>query len=246
MHRRIAPGAAIVSGPTPAGSPIVIASSGFSFIASILRASSRPSKPRRPWTAHIRNRIFNIPDQPEAQATPSPMIETRDLTKKYGDLFAVQVVGYQARAGRRVRLHRPQRLGQDDHDAHARHAAESDLGRSLRLRLFDLHQAEGDSPAGRLHARFLRRLRRHEGDRVSRILRGRLSDQGPAAPQGVQRSARSGRPRLQARRTGHQPVARHDAAARPGPRAAARSASAAAGRTGQRPRPARAHRDSPA
>ncbi len=41
----------------------------------------------------------------------------------------------------------------------------------------------------------------------------------------------------------HEPFARHDAAARPGPRAAARSQGAAAGRAGQRPRPAGADRN---
>ena len=66
---------------------------------------------------------------------------------------------------------------------------------------------------------------------------------GPARPQDVRRGARAGRPRLQARRARHQPVARHDAAARPGPRAAARPAGAAARRAGQRPRPAGPHRD---
>ena len=42
----------------------------------------------------------------------------------------------------------------------------------------------------------------------------------------------------------HEPVARHDAAAGPGARAAARSAGAAARRAGQRPRSAGPHRDS--
>ena len=39
---------------------------------------------------------------------------------------------------------------------------------------------EGNSPRDRLHARLLRRVRRHEGDRVPRILRGGLPHQGAA------------------------------------------------------------------
>ena len=116
-------------------------------------------------------------------------------------------------------------------------------GEAYGVRLLDLQRRQGDSPRDRLHARLLRRVRRHEGDRVPGVLRGRLPHQGPGAAQEVRPGARAGRPRLQARRPGHQPVARHDAAARPGPRAAARAAGAAARRAGQRPRPAGPHRD---
>ena len=37
------------------------------------------------------------------------MIELRDLTKKYGELFAIKSIDLEARAGRPVRLHRPER-----------------------------------------------------------------------------------------------------------------------------------------
>ncbi len=66
---------------------------------------------------------------------------------------------------------------------------------------------------------------------------------GPNAAS-LRRGARTGRPGLQTRRPRHQPLARHDAAARPGPRAVARPASAAARRARQRPRSAGADRDS--
>ena len=84
----------------------------------------------------------------------------------------------EAGRGRPVRLHRPQRRGQDDHDADPGHAAATHLGRGLRLRLLDLHPPQGDPPPDRLHARLLRRLRRHEGDRVPGVLRRRLPHQG--------------------------------------------------------------------
>ena len=148
-----------------------------------------------------------------------------------------------ARRGRPVRLHRPQRFGQDDDHADPGHALAADLGRGRRLRLLDLHASQGDPPPHRLHARLLRRLRRHEGDRVPGVFRRRLSHQGPGAAEDLQRDAGPGRPGLQARRLRHQPLPRHDAAAGPGPRAAARSQGAAAGRAGQRPGPARADRD---
>ena len=56
------------------------------------------------------------------------MIESRDLTKKYGELFALDRLT-QAGPGRRVRLHRPERGRQDDDHAHPRHAAQPELGR---------------------------------------------------------------------------------------------------------------------
>jgi hypothetical protein len=52
------------------------------------------------------------------------------------------------------------------------------LGRGLRLRAFDLHAPEGNPPPHRLHARLLRRVRRHEGDRVPGVLRRRVPHQG--------------------------------------------------------------------
>ena len=87
----------------------------------------------------------------------------------------------QAGAGRRVRVHRPERGRQDDHHAHPRHAAQPELGRGERVRVLDLHRVEGDPPVDRLHARLLRRVRRHEGDRVPGVLRRRLPHQGAGA-----------------------------------------------------------------
>ncbi len=57
------------------------------------------------------------------------MIETRDLTKMYGDLYALNRLTLKLEQGRRLRLHRPQRRRQDDDHAHPRHAAQPELGR---------------------------------------------------------------------------------------------------------------------
>ena len=75
------------------------------------------------------------------------MIETRDLTKMYGDLYALNRLDAQAGAGRRLRLHRPQRRRQDDDHAHPGHAAQPDLGRGDRVRLLDLQRRQGHPPA---------------------------------------------------------------------------------------------------
>ena len=135
-----------------------------------------------------------------------------------------------APSGRRLRFHRSQRRGQDHDHADPGHAPEPELGRGHRLRLLDLHRIQGDPPGHRLHARFLRRVRRHEGDRVPRVLRVGLPDQGPCAAEDLRGSAGAGRPDLQARCAGDESLSRHDPAAGPGPDLAPRSPGAAPGR----------------
>ena len=66
------------------------------------------------------------------------MIKTHNLTKKYGELFAIQAIELDSGGGGPVRLHRPQRRGQDHHDENPGDAARSDLGRGLCLRPLDL------------------------------------------------------------------------------------------------------------
>ena len=156
------------------------------------------------------------------------MIETRDLTKKYGELFAVKSLSIKLDKGDVFGFIGPNGAGKTTTMRMLATLLESHLGRGVCLRLLDLHQAEGNPADDRLHARLFRRVRRHEGDRVPGILRRRVPHQRPATTQSLRRCAGTGRPGLQARRLGHQPVARHDPAARPGPRAVARSASAAA------------------
>ncbi len=129
----------------------------------------------------------------------------------------------QARGRGRLRLHRPQRLGQDDHHADDRHAAQPRLRRGLRLRQVDLHRPDGNPPPGRLHARLFWRVRRYDGDGVPRILRLRLPHQRRQTPQGLRREARTGRHGLQAGRHGQPAFPRPDAAHRPGPHAACTS-----------------------
>ena len=117
------------------------------------------------------------------------------------------------------------------------------MGRGLRLRLLDLHASPRDPSGDRLHARHFRRLRRHAGDRIPGVLRGRLSDRRARAATRGGAVARAGGSRLQAGRTGDQSFPRHDPAIGPRPRAAARPAGAAPRRTCQRSRSAGEDRD---
>ena len=171
------------------------------------------------------------------------MIETHDLTKMYGELYALNRLNLTLEQGDVYGFIGPNGAGKTTTMRILATLLEPDLGRGDGLRLLDLHRLQGDPPGHRLHARLLRRLRRHEGDRVPRVLRRRLPHQGARAAEDLRGGARAGRPDLQARRPGHQPVARHDAAARPGPHAAARAAGAAPGRAGLRPRSPCPHRD---
>ena len=111
------------------------------------------------------------------------MIEAHDLTMKYGELFAVKALELDLQKGDVFGFIGPNGAGKTTTMRILATLLEAHLGRGLRLRLLDLHPPQGNPPPGRLHARLLRRLRRHEGDRVPRVLRRRLSHQGrrPAA-----------------------------------------------------------------
>ena len=172
------------------------------------------------------------------------MIETHDLTKKYGELFAVKSL----RA-------RPRQKG----DVFG-FIGPNGAGKTTTMRILAtlLNPTWGEAyVCGHSIYTQPQEIRRmigympdffgvYDDMKVIEYLEffaAAYRIKGAAAPQSLRRSARPGRPGLQARRPGHQPVARHDAAAGPGPRAAARSASAAARRTGQRARPAGPHRN---
>ena len=80
------------------------------------------------------------------------------------------------RQGGDLRLHRPQRRGQEHDHPLPGHPAAADLGRGPRRRPLGHRRPDGRPPRDRLHARRLRRLRRHEGLGVPRFLRRRLRD----------------------------------------------------------------------
>ena len=108
------------------------------------------------------------------------MIETHDLTKKYGDHFAVKGLEINLKKGDVFGFIGPNGAGKTT---------------TMRILATLLNPTWGEAYVGgysiytqpheirrhdRLHARLLRRLRRHEGDRVSGVLRRGLSHQGPA------------------------------------------------------------------
>ena len=57
----------------------------------------------------------------------APVIETRELTRRFGDFTAVDAITFYGPARRGVRLPRRQRRRQDDRDAHAHRPARADL-----------------------------------------------------------------------------------------------------------------------
>ncbi len=172
------------------------------------------------------------------------MIKTQDLTKVYGNLHAINNLTLDLAEGDLFGYIGPNGSGKTTTMRILATLLQPTWGEASVCGYSIYTHPKEIRRADRLHARLLRRLRRHEGDRVPGVFRRGLSHQGAGAAEGLRRDARTGRSGLQARRLRHQPFPRHDAAARPGPRAAARSQGAAAGRAGQRPGPAGADRDS--
>ena len=167
------------------------------------------------------------------------MIETRDLTKMYGDLYALNRLTLKLERGDVYGFIGPNGAGKTT---------------TMRILATLLNPTWGEATVCGYSiyngAKEIRRLIGYMPDffgvyddmKVIEYLEffaAAYRIKGPERRRKVRPGARPGRPRLQARRPGHEPVARHDAAARPGPRAAARAAGAAARRAGQRPRSAR-------
>ena len=84
----------------------------------------------------------------------SEMIETRDLTKMYGELYAVNRLNNAAPQGRRLRLHWAEWAGKTTTMRMLRHPSQSDARRGDGVRLLELHRSERNSSFDRLHAGF--------------------------------------------------------------------------------------------
>ena len=170
----------------------------------------------------------------------SVMIKTVDLTKKYGELYAIRSINLDLAAGDLFGFIGPNGAGKTT---------------TMRILATLLQPTWGEAYVCGYsiytQPKEIRRLIGYMPDffgvyddmkvieyleffaaayRIKRPARRKVCDE----------MLRTGRPGLQARRLRDHPLARHDAAAGPGPRAAARSAGAAARRAGQRPRSARA------
>ena len=186
----------------------------------------------------------NIYSRYFARGTPeSTMIETRDLTKMYGDLYALDRLTLKLEKGDVYGFIGPNGAGKTT---------------TMRILATLLNPTWGEASVCGYSiyngAKDIRRMMGYMPDffgvyddmKVIEYLEffaAAYRIKGPERRAEVRSGARPGRSRLQARRPGDQPVARHDAAPRPGSRAAARAAGAAAGRAGQRPRSPRPHRD---
>ena len=135
------------------------------------------------------------------------MIETRDLTKMYGDLYALNRLTLKLEQGDVYGFIGPNGAGKTTTMRILATLLNPTWGEATVCGYSIYNGAKDIRRVDRLHARLLRRLRRHEGDRVPGVLRRRLPHQGAGAAEEVRPGARAGRPRLQARRPGHEPVA---------------------------------------
>ena len=117
--------------------------------------------------------------------TDGPVVETRDLTKKYGTFVALDRLTMSVDRGQILGFIGPNGAGKTTTIkilvGLARPTGGVGHGRRGRLR----RRAAEDQAADRLHARHVRLLRQHAGRRVPRLLRGRVRH--PAARRGPKR-----------------------------------------------------------
>ena len=111
------------------------------------------------------------------------MIETRDLTKMYGDLYALDRLTLKLEQGDVYGFIGPNGAGKTTTMRILATLLNPTWGEATVCGYSIYTGAKEIRRVDRLHARLLRRLRRHEGDRVPRVLRRRLPHQGPGAAQ---------------------------------------------------------------
>ena len=105
------------------------------------------------------------------------MIETRDLTKKYGDLFAIHKIDLKLDAGDVFGFIGPNGAGKTTTMRILATLLNPTWGEAYVCGYSIYTKPQRNPPPHRLHARLLRRVRRHEGHRVPRVLRRRLPHQ---------------------------------------------------------------------
>ena len=120
------------------------------------------------------------------------MLEIKDLSKRYGDVVALDGATLHRPARPARRLPRPQRRRQDDDDA--LHLRPRDA-RPRRRRLARPADRPGDSPPLRLHARAARPLPADERRRAAQLLRPAARDAGAGGGRGDRPLARPAGPR---------------------------------------------------
>ena len=101
------------------------------------------------------------------------MIETHDLTKMYGELYALNRLNLTLNQGDVYGFIGPNGAGKTTTMRILATLLNPSWGEATVCGYSIYTGVQGDPPRDRLHARLLRRLRRHEGDRVPRVLRRR-------------------------------------------------------------------------
>ena len=156
----------------------------------------------------------NNPSTPPAGATPRPlgdgpdMIEVINFTKRYGDFVAVDDLSFTIGKGEVFGFIGPNGAGKSTTIRFLATLLRPTSGEGRDRRPLGRRRPDGRAPGDRLHARRLRRLRRHEGLGVPRLLRRRLRDPPRLPQEDHRRGARAARPDAQARRLRQRPVAR--------------------------------------
>ena len=106
------------------------------------------------------------------------MIELRDLTKKYGELFAINSIDLELERGDVFGFIGPNGAGKTTTMRILATLLNPTWGEAYVCGYSIYTKPKEIRRVDRLHARLLRRVRRHEGDRVPGVLRRRLPHQG--------------------------------------------------------------------
>ena len=192
-------------------------------------STARPRPTRRPASGTNRRRLpadaSRPPDQVKRMINRKPtardgvrrfMIEVINFTKRYGDFVAVDNLSFTIGKGEIFGFIGPNGAGKSTTIRFLATLLAADRRRGAGRGLLGHHRADVGPPRHRLHARRLRRLRRHEGLGVSRLLRRRLRDPPLVSQEDHRRGARAARPDPQARRLRQRALQGDEAAALPG------------------------------
>ena len=178
-----------------------------------------------------------------AQGESQPMIEVINFTKHYGEFVAVDNLSFSIGKGEIFGFIGPNGAGKSTTIRFLATLLRPTVGRGPGRGLLGHRRADVRPPGHRLHAGRFRRLRRHEGLGVPRLLRRRLRDPPLVPQEDHRRGPRAARPDPQARRLRQRALQGDEAAALPGQDPGPRPPRADPRRAGLGARPAGPARD---